>query len=164
MPIIFAVGHHISGFIARSDSLKAMDGVRAAVCQLEQRFAFLPISDDMVDPDEPSSHFQCFSVLTQSLTEWAIARSSEYPIVYIETDYFGGTGAQAAVVWKDGRISVGPLETRNDDNSPRTSLRDSAINQCLRFLGADCVGHIDEFAAVGLARHRSNEGWVTSGK
>ena len=70
--------------------------------------AFPPISDGMVDPDEPTSNFQCFFTLTQSLAEWATAQSSKYPIVYIETDYHGGTGAQAAVAWKDGSMVLGP--------------------------------------------------------
>ncbi|MEE6259166.1 hypothetical protein V1633_11790 [Plantactinospora sonchi] len=76
---------------------------------------------------------------------------------YVEADYFGGTGSQQAVLWADGRLALGPLSVAEGQPVPAAG---SPISQVLRRLGVDRAGHHDEFAAVGLGRHRSTRDWL----
>jgi hypothetical protein len=70
-------------------------------------------------------------------------------VAYVETEYFGGDGVQAAAVWEGGAIAFGP---RQADAGP--------INEALRLLGVERTTAQDEFDTVGLGRHRRNEGWI----
>jgi hypothetical protein len=71
------------------------------------------------------------------------------PVAYIETDYFGGTGSQSAMVWSQGEITMPPTQS---DGGP--------INRALRLLGVRAGLTQDEFDAVGLGRNRSNDQWL----
>lgn len=96
------------------------------------------------------------------MIDWARAASAESPIVYVETEYHGGTGAQAAIIWRYGKVLLGPIITVTEDNKPPTPLADHAINRCLRQIGVSRGSALDEFDALGLGRHRSNEDWIAA--
>ena len=67
--------------------------------------------------------------------------------VYVEAEFFGGTGTQAHVTWdREGHASKPVVDA-------------SAINAALRFLGVQIGDHHDEFDALGLGRHRATEEW-----
>jgi len=68
-------------------------------------------------------------------------------IAYVEAEFFGGAGAQAAVVWEEGRLILGPI------------VAEDAINQALRLLGVLKREHHDEFDALGLDLHRDTDDW-----
>jgi hypothetical protein len=70
-------------------------------------------------------------------------------VAYIETEYFGGTGTQAAAVWEGGKIILAP---RRADIGP--------INDALRLLGVTRTPTQDEFDVAGLRRHRRTEDWL----
>ena len=63
-------------------------------------------------------------------------------LAYIETDYFGGTGTQAGVLYEDGRVSLGP------ENGGGT------IETLLEALGVRPSPGQDRFAALELGRYR----------
>jgi hypothetical protein len=69
------------------------------------------------------------------------------PVAYVEADYFGGQGTQAATVWEAQAIVWGPL------------VAAKAINQALRKIGVEC-GIKDEFDTLGLGRCRFTDDWV----
>jgi hypothetical protein len=69
-------------------------------------------------------------------------------VVYVEAEFFGGTGNQASCMFELGKM-VGEVEIHHD-----------AINRALRFLGVELKSAIDEFEMVGLGRVRSTEGWL----
>ncbi len=108
-------------------------------------------------------HLQCIIGLRQGLDagdvpvlgrERLLARMSRSAVVaYVETDYFGGAGTQAAAVWRDGVLAWGPEKA-----SP------GPINGALRLLGARAREGTDEFESVGLHRFRSNEDWLDGGE
>ena len=81
-------------------------------------------------------------------------------VSYVETGYFGGTGSQAAALYRAGRLewtaSIGICHPLDD----RPPIR--PINEALRALVVDAGSSFDEFEAVGLGRHRSTEEWARS--
>jgi hypothetical protein len=155
------MAHIINGFVARFRTpLNDARGARLGICPLQQEFGFLPVSRVLIEGDNESSELPYFRELTKGLQNWAVSESLFYPIAYVETEYFGGDGEQAAAVWEAGQITFGPLRTRTpEDTSP---LLDGAINQALRMLGVVRVEAIDEFAALGLGRYRNNEDWIAA--
>lgn len=66
-------------------------------------------------------------------------------LAYVETEYFGGTGAQAAMAFVDGREVVAPQSARGA----------GPINQALRRIGVARTPADDEFDAIGLGERRS---------
>jgi hypothetical protein len=86
------------------------------------------------DPGEIPAAVVAFALRTQK-------------IAYVEAEYFGGDGMQAAAVWEAGALVFGPV------------VADDAINQALRALGVSKGAHSDEFAALNLGRHRDTDQW-----
>lgn len=76
-----------------------------------------------------------------------LVASAKKKIAYVEAEFFGGDGTQAAAVWEEGSLIFGPVVANN------------AINQALRLLGVSKHEHLDEFAALSLGRHRDTEEW-----
>jgi hypothetical protein len=95
------------------------------------------------------------------MVAWATEQSRRFPVAYIQTDYHGGTGSQCAIVWRDGAVSSGPLETVDKQGSI-TPLRERAINRAVMELGVERGDARDEFEALGLNRHRDNDDWVAA--
>src|SRR5262245_33380552 len=106
------MGHHIRGFIARQDDLRrAADSLPGArMVSLFLGFGFLPVTKQLAGDDEPAP-FEHLERLTARLSAWAEEQSRMFPLVYAETDYFGGDGWQAAIAWMDGRTVFGPIRT-----------------------------------------------------
>jgi hypothetical protein len=142
----------IAGFVARREALR--EGTRhlrhAVVASLEQGFGFLPAADDLDDElgagDVPHEEFWR---LTQGLARLGAELSRGGPVAYVETDYFGGSGDQAAMIWEDGEVASAPWKTRMD-----------AIDGALLRLGAGKGKADDHFDALGLGRHRHTDDWV----
>ena len=99
-------------------------------------FAQLPLTDDGKAVDLPDN-----------INEFCIFMSQGCSIVYVEAEYFGGTGLQAYAHFQNGSLRRGPL-------------RDStAINEALRILGVEATSQIDEFTLVGLDQKRETNSW-----
>jgi hypothetical protein len=155
------VAHSIAGFVAKYDSFAATT-VRLPdwhVCGLNLGFAFVPLPDREGPRGTPFFNEEFLEKLTTSAAAWAAMQSRAYPIAYIKTEYFGGTGTQVAVVWQHGIVSFGPVAT-GEDAEQETSLSEGAINRAVRLLGVERGKAIDEFAALGLQRYRSNDDWI----
>ena len=97
---------------------------------------FLLLTDDGVE------------VLPQSLDLLCRKLSRHGLIAYVEAEFFGGCGAQAHVLFKDGVALGSPV------------IAEDAINQALRHFGILPGGYHDEFAAVGLGRFRDTDDWT----
>jgi hypothetical protein len=160
------MGHHIRGFIAAEGELRraALDLLGARVVPLRLGFAFLPVTGQLAgDEAKPFEHLE---QLTERLAQWAGAQSRRFPLAYVETDYFGGDGGQAAVAWSGGEVVFGPLRTMDRPEGGKfvpTPLLEGAINRAVRHLGVERGDARDEFDALGLGRHRSNEAWLADG-
>jgi hypothetical protein len=161
------MGHHIHGFIGRWDELlKAAERLPGALVKsLPLSYGFLPVTDHLAGDDEPAP-FGELERLTARLGAWAEEISGQFPLAYVETDYFGGEGSQVAMVWAGGEVVFGPVRTsdlREGGKFPRTKLLEGAINRALRHIGVERGAKRDEFDALGLGQHRSNESWMTEG-
>jgi anti-sigma B factor antagonist len=80
--------------------------------------------------------------------KWSLDASKRGPIAYVGAFFFGGEGGQSAVVCRDGKTVLGPVDSGD------------AINQALRILGVSADEGMDEFDIVGLGRRRRTYDWV----
>lgn len=109
------MGHSIAGFVGRKELLREETRhlTHAVIASLEQGFGFLPATDDLHDElgDGGSPHDE-FWRLSNGLARLGAELSRRGPVAYVETDYFGGTGEQAAMVWENGEVISGPSRSR----------------------------------------------------
>jgi hypothetical protein len=78
------------------------------------------------------------------------------PVAYLEAAFHGGSGEQASIVWDRGTVVLGPL--LDLDVSPSA---DAPINRALQRLGVRTEPPAeDEFATIGLGRHRWTGQWL----
>lgn len=76
------------------------------------------------------------------------AVSENGSVAYVEAEFFGGDGTQAAAIFKNGK-ELGP-----------TVVATEAINGALAAIGVQRLNHKDEFDALELGRHRDTEKWL----
>ena len=151
------VSHFIQAMIFSEPRLRtALAGLtQACICPLNQNKYLIPLTDELFDElqtlfqfDKSESHSE-FWKLSSAVESFGKALSAEGPVVYVETEYFGGVGKQAATVWDEGKQLMSPQKA--DIGS---------INEGLKFIGVVCESEFDEFDSVGLGRYRSNEDWI----
>lgn len=127
---------------------------------LVKDYAFIPISCDQEGfrgaPVLP------FNQLSEPIRRLLREQSFSGACAYIETDFFGGVGTQTAVVWKNGRIVLGPiasehLGTISKEGKVVVTLVDEAVNEALKFIGIVAYQGKDEFETAKLHRFRENE-------
>jgi hypothetical protein len=87
--------------------------------------------------------------LTGALARFARRLSSTGPVAYVETDYFGGHGDQAATVFVRGQRVL---------RRPRAAI--GPINDALTLLGVTTAALGDAFDTIGLGRHRQTGLWL----
>lgn len=106
--------------------------------ELRERFP------DVIDPVEPDlwKFSGPIALIAERLSHLGA-------VAYVETDYFGGVGNQAAMVWRAGEVIM-----------PATKDEAGPINAALRLLGVKARPPHDEFDSVGLGAHRHNEDWL----
>jgi len=116
---------------------------------LRQGFRLLAVTTQFtrelrsVYPEAPDAQWSDFEYLSGPVESIAIRLSAFGPVAYVETEYHGGIGAQAAMVWHKGVVVLPP---RTSEIGP--------INDALVILGVARDGYFDEFEAVGLDRRR----------
>jgi len=151
------MSHTVEAFLAKAEVFaEAAKHLRSAhVIPLAQGYALLPVTDAVAEEagGDPASKgaepFSEFWMLTTPLVQLGEQWSHLGKIAYFETDYFGGGGHQAAIVWNRGEVALGPMKGRL-----------GPINRVLRYMGVDRSTSDDEFSALGLQRYRNNEDWI----
>ncbi|MBO3742541.1 hypothetical protein [Actinoplanes flavus] len=97
-----------------------------------------------------------FFELSVGVERWARELSADGDVMYVFSEFFGGTGTHDVVAWRNGEVLFGPwLTSTSNDGPPRAWVTrdDMAINKGLRALGVRARYEIDEFAQVGLDRY-----------
>jgi hypothetical protein len=148
------VAHHVTGLLcplpaalefAKSRSLREPVempfGLGLVPLRARELDGFLPAPLTGGHPD--------FVYLSDQLLAELTAISRMHPVLYFETEYFGGHGRQGAVLLRSGEIVYGPK-----------SGGVGTINRALAMLGVARSGSDDEFQAVGLHLRRSTEEWL----
>ena len=117
------MGHHIAGIVASPEVLRSFSQMHCLHqgIHLVDDWAFLPLSASHIDSfleHPPTGYIEEFIHLSEQLQREFITLSLNGPLVYLETDYFGGNGTQGAVMFEDGQIvcrpasgSIGPINT-----------------------------------------------------
>jgi len=157
------MGHFIDGFVAKYELLAAAakNVPEARVCRIGLGYGFFPMTDAVTCEDDSAANYDFLYRLTCPMANWAVENSKQFPIAYVATDYYGGRGSQAAIVWQNGKAVFGPVETKEFDE-PGPPLLELAINRALRELGVQRGTARDEFEATGLGGGRNNEDWAAS--
>ena len=149
--------HIVRGLIADSQLLQAFAQAHSLhdPISLAGDLVLLPLRDKDIEsfsvaPREPVQDFEC---LTEDLVAVLCTLSRAGSVLYFETEYFGGAGAQGAAVFRGGSIVFGPQ-----------SAAIGPINRGLTFLGVSVVPPArDQFETIGLHRHRTVEAWLDYG-
>jgi hypothetical protein len=117
---------------------------------------------DLASLDEPAAEHDpsarrhpIFLSLTASTAAWVAQVARTGAVAYVEAEYWGGVGWQAAAVWENSVLVLGPLFHSNDpDETDRARQADpapsGAINAALERLGVRCAAGKDAFDTVGL--------------
>lgn len=148
------MGHYISGIVAKCDTLTTYAAAHDlhSPAHLSNGLGFLPLSEHHLDflfPD-PGEFDLSMSYLSDALKATLIELSSRGAVAFIETEYFGGQGAQGATVYEEAQCTFEP-----------TSSEAGPISDAMRLLGVTLKpGQHDEFEAVGFCRHRNNDDWI----
>jgi hypothetical protein len=165
------MSHIVQLFIARKAILENMACTlnQAHLILLPQGFAMIPNTDELFDEvtnhqhSKMSAEFEIFYKPSSALISQAEDLSGKGPIAYIETDYFGGTGTQSAVVWSETRIIYGPCQSETrwvNEQLVKEPAAEKVINKALRHLGVKQANAFDEFDAIELGKFRHNEDWL----
>ena len=144
------MGHCIRAVIGARESVRrlAEDWLKAQAVELPQGFGMIFMTDDLLEDvgellevsDElPFSELENFTEEVKTLIERYSFRTK---LAYIETEYFGGVGTQAGVLYENGRIAVEP------------SRGEGVINILLRELGVWHYPDKDEFDMLELGKYR----------
>jgi hypothetical protein len=151
------MGHVVNAIVggaAVKDAILA-EVADARAVSLRKGLFLVPITDELFDalgeqyPNVEDVSSEIFWKFSGSLAIVLQRMSMHGPIAYIETEYFGGAGTQAAAVWLDGRLLMSPVNARR-----------GPINRALRHLGVRFTWPRDAFQDVGLHRYRNNEDWI----
>ncbi|MER7166365.1 hypothetical protein ABT336_09910 [Micromonospora sp. NPDC000207] len=166
------MSYQLSAVVADADLLReqTVDLDHAVLAALRQDFALLPVTPQLVEeitgtpPDfatvDPTAEHPFHLLFPPSFTELLRGWSGLGPVAYLEAEFRGGAGRQAAVVWLGGEVGFGPVF---DDvlDDPRV---DWPINAALHRLGVEPGRWIDPFAEVGLHLERNTAGWLAHGR
>lgn len=145
------MGHSITAMVARLPvDLAAAEQLGLHVIQRPGGFVVLPLWAELVDRWAErlgGEGFRSERPLLDALVLERVAKrvlGPEALYAIVETDYFGGAGDQAAVVYRGSRQVMAPRVARI-----------GPINAALRRLGVERGASRDEFEALGLDGFRS---------
>lgn len=146
------MGHSVQLIIGKGLGVQAFlrDWPMARAVELRGGWKAIPVSDDLLGEIEGR---MAGAVRSEALDrapaglERAMAAATREggALAYVETDYFGGTGGQSAMVFANGRETMAQQQSRGG----------GAINEALRGIGVLREAGKDEFDTVGLGERRS---------
>ncbi|MEN6625004.1 MAG: hypothetical protein ABFD69_02125 [Candidatus Sumerlaeia bacterium] len=149
------MGHHITAFIVKKDLARKVSArePRLKSAPLRQGLALFPVSDELLDEVFPSTDGPDFPEMLHlggGFAGFLIELSGSGPVMYFWTEYLGGNGAQAAIVFKNGEVvyrgDSGEVKPMEQSKGP--------INAALGKMGALSLVVFDRFDAVGLGKYR----------
>ncbi|MEM7104902.1 MAG: hypothetical protein AAF502_17330 [Bacteroidota bacterium] len=147
------MSHNIQGFIfnKRETAERFSHFENAHLIDMEQGFVFIPLTNALADEigGKEDSPYEVFWKFNPNIEALLVDNSKDGMITYLETDYWGGDGEQAAAIWYKGILYFGPKHSKI-----------GAISRCLKLMKAVKNDMYDEFEAIGLTKFRSNDDWI----
>lgn len=148
------MGHCIQAVIGMHETIQklAEDWVCAEEIRLPQGYGMVLLTnallDDLTELFDVPDEFCCpeLDFFTVAAERFLQQYSFQAKLAYIETDYFGGVGTQAGVLYENGRILIGPRSG------------DGTINLLLKEFGVWCESDKDAFDSLTLGRYRHMPG------
>ncbi|RYY90961.1 MAG: hypothetical protein EOO11_23310 [Chitinophagaceae bacterium] len=147
------MAYQIEAFIGKEESLQLLAAAYPAVrlVALEQGLYLAPMTPEVfraLNGEDEHPDVGSFMKMTVEVERSVRATIGGALLGYIEADYFGGSGGQQGIVWKDGR---------------RIDLEQGhgAINSVLWRLGVQALEGQDRFESVGLDRERGTDDWLS---
>jgi hypothetical protein len=144
------LAYTLQALIAHRDVLQNATLALNYSIDLPQRFGMLPLTakirETLTLPFCPLTDGD--GQLPFELIALCAAVSENGSVAYVEAEFFGGDGTQAAAIFKNGK-ELGP-----------TFVATEAINGALAAIGVQRLNHKDEFDALELGRHRDTEKWL----
>jgi hypothetical protein len=153
------MSHYIQAIIFKTEQVKSIADKfpNSRFANLRQGITLIPMEDELFDFITESSVIKNndiptdnFTYVNSSIFGLLCDISRNCQIGYIETDYFGGTGTQTAILFDNGKV-YGPYHTNTVKQAPKR-----AINTILEKLGVSKQHYWDEFEAIGLSDFRNN--------
>ncbi|WP_146848282.1 hypothetical protein [Brevifollis gellanilyticus] len=145
------MAHSVTAIIAASSVADHLLNDRTLVAvDLRDGHRLIPLEDDDLDSLglDLSQSLEGFTYLSPSLIQFCAEHSHHGPLVYLETEYFGGMGTQSAAAFSNGALIA-----------PTPLVGIGAINTALRSIGIIATSAPDEFDHIGLSRHRHTFRW-----
>ncbi len=121
---------------------------KSRIVRLGNGLALIPMTEELHLEMSGGKPMGAYNQVVECLSKWVQTASKGQFVAYVQAGFFGGQGTQSAIVWKDGKGTLGPM----------TSF--DAINQALKQMGVVAQPGKDEFDTVGLGRHRDTEDWI----
>ena len=118
------------------------------IIALEQGFEILPFTTAF----SVKNGFEILPLTSEDSKElpeniYAFCKAASFgcEIAYVEAEYFGGSGIQACMVFKNTRIEMPSV------------VESKAINLALQKLGVKAKAPFDEFVSLGLGKNRHTD-------
>ena len=143
------MGHQIEVIIGKREDMRQItERWCCQAAELPQDFVMVYLTDQLFDritglrgvPDREISGELTY--LTEAIHQFLQESSRQSRLAYIETDYTGGYGSQAGVLYENGRMTA----------APRSG--EGTANQLLHQLGVSCSRGQDEFDSLELYKYR----------
>jgi hypothetical protein len=159
------MAYELQAVIAQQSHLpENWEGLSVHTIILEQGFVLIPLTDklfdELVTKDSDEQLVLDFLKLTSEVQIWLSKLSKGGKVAYLEADYFGGTGSQSACVYENGKVTLEPFSTNNENPESSLPLGQHAINIALRHVGVLTVSGHDEFDSIGLGKCRFTNNWL----
>jgi hypothetical protein len=147
------MGYYLNAFLGRQDDLKKIvEKFRTSkVVPLTDQVALLPMTEKLFDEINDyriNDTIGSFDFLTADVEREILNTIDGGMVAYVEVEYFGGTGSQSGILWKEGKRIY------------EKELEQDVVNDILRQFGVVKEASKDEFDTVGLGRNRRTERWL----
>lgn len=144
------MGHMFRAIIVKDNIIQSITEhwIYAEMIKLPQDYALIFLNDYLFDDIEElydlknTRDYPHLNYLTDSVIEFLKDNSRGTPLIYMETDYFGGYGTQVGVFFENGEMKCEPMNG------------DGTVNHLLRLLGVRKHLLKDEFDTLELYKYR----------
>jgi len=147
------MGYNLKAFIGQVERLEPVTTrfKNAKLIPLTEQIALIPMTDDLfneINDYRVNNNIDGYEYLTTDIESEIIETINIGLIAYIEVEYFGGTGVQNGILWKNKKRIFEHSGTK------------AVVNSILQQFGITRSKSRDEFETVGLNRHRYTEDWL----